>query len=79
MTPHPHLSHDVYVDAYLSEISADLRSARTSRGLLRVVRRSIARSLVRSGVWLLPDKPEAIGHTVIVLSQSPSDDHRKAA
>jgi len=79
MTPHPQLSHDVYINAYLSEISHDMRSTRASSGPWHAIRRSVARGLVRSGAWLLPDKPEVIRGTVIVLGQTPSDDHRKAA
>jgi len=79
MTHGTHLSYDMYIDAYPAELSDDLRSTRASSGPLRSLRRSVARGLVRSGAWLLPDKPEVIGGTVIVLSQTPSDDHQKAA
>jgi len=79
MTQHTHVNHDMYVNAYLSEISHDMRSARASNGLLSALRRSVAHGLVRSGAWLLPDKPQVIGGTVIVLCQTPSNDHRKAA
>lgn len=79
MTHHTHLSYDMYINAYLSEVGHDLRSARASGGPWRAIRRYVARGLVRSGAWLLPDKPDVIGGTVFVLSQTPSDDHRKAA
>jgi hypothetical protein len=79
MTQHTPLSYDMYINAYLSEISHDMRSARESIGPWHALRKSIASSLVRSGAWLLPDKPQVIGGTVIVLSETSSDDHRKAA
>jgi len=61
-----HISTD-YVDAYAAELRLDLHHAWTQTPTTRRVRKSLARSLVRVGAWMLPDKPELVSDTILVL------------
>jgi hypothetical protein len=72
MTPYTHATSDVHVTVYQTEVRTALQRSRTQSGALHSLRRHIARGLVRTGAWLLPDKPEVIGGTVFVLPASPA-------
>ena len=80
MTPFTYTASDIHVDVYRQDVRVAISRSRTRPGVLHSLRRHIARGLVRTGAWLLPDKPEVIGGTVFVLSKA-SSDHivRKAA
>lgn len=73
MTPFTHLTNDTHIATYQAELRTELARARTASTPLHSLRTHIARGLVRAGAWLLPDKPEVIGGTVIVFSDSRDD------
>jgi hypothetical protein len=80
MTPFTYTASDIHVDVYLQDVRVAIRRSKTHQGATRSLRRYIARGLVRSGAWLLPDKPDLIGGTVFVLPGAPSGNAgRKAA
>lgn len=56
-----------YVGAYQAELTVDLRNAWSQTPATRQIRKGLARSLVRVGAWMLPDKPELVSDTVLVL------------
>jgi len=64
VTPFTQQTIDTHIRVYNDQVSADIHRAISTR---RPIRRAIARGLVRTGAWLLPDKPDMIGNTVIVL------------
>jgi hypothetical protein len=71
MTPYAHHSNNTYLRAYQAELAHDLSEAH-SRGVgFHSIRRSIARSLVRIGAWLLPEKTELVDGTIHVLKVDP--------
>lgn len=72
MTPYTQTTSDVHVTVYQTEVRAALQRSRAPSGARHTLRRHIARGLVRTGAWLLPDKPEVIGGTVLVLPTSPA-------
>lgn len=80
MTPYTHHITDQYLDAYLTEITRDLSESMRGDSITRSIRKSLARSLVRVGAWMLPDKPELVSDTILVLPKQPDDSPvRKAA
>lgn len=64
MTPFTQQAIETHIRVYNDQISTDIHRATSTRSSIR---RAIARGLVRTGAWLLPDKPDMIGSTVIVL------------
>jgi hypothetical protein len=80
MTPFTYVTVDTHIVAHQSQIGASLQQARAHPGPLHALRRHVARGLVRTGAWLLPETPEGIGGTVFALpNTSTSDVDRKAA
>lgn len=79
MTPLTHQTMDMHVKVYHDQLGADIRAARSIHAPLHRTRRAIARSLVRTGAWLLPDKPEMVGNTVLVLPQPQRDTSKQVA
>jgi hypothetical protein len=80
MTPFTYTTNDMHIDVYLNEVRVAMSQPRTHPAVIRSLRRHIARGLVRTGAWLLPDKPEVIGGTVFVLPKAPNNSaDRKAA
>lgn len=80
MTPYTHHITDQYLDAYLTEITRDLSESMRGDSITRSIRKGLARSLVRVGAWMLPDKPELVSDTILVLPKQPDDSPvRKAA
>jgi hypothetical protein len=73
MTPYTHTTSDIHINVYQQEIRDSIRSSKAHPGALRSLRRHIARGLVRTGAWLLPEKPEVIGGTVFVLPKAPNN------
>jgi len=76
MTPFTQQTIDTHVRVYTDNIAEDMRRARTTTSPLR---RAVARGLVRFGAWLLPDKPDMVGDTVIVLRHPRPDTTEQAA
>ena len=70
MTPFTHTTSDMHVDVYQQDVAIAIREAKAHPGSTRSLRRYIARGLVRTGVWLLPDKPDVIAGTVFALPNS---------
>lgn len=79
MTPFTHLTNDIYIDAYRSEVRSDIRTSRTAANPIHAVRRYVARGLVRTGAWLLPEKTDVIGATVSLLSNPRRDGAERRA
>ncbi|MGI9666792.1 MAG: hypothetical protein ACR2N2_06780 [Acidimicrobiia bacterium] len=80
MSPHNHHTNDMYIAAYTQELSHELRTAWTTGGTKRSLRRGIARSIVRFGAWMLPDTPELVdGHILVLEVRSTETDHLKQA
>ncbi|MEN8239619.1 MAG: hypothetical protein ABFR53_10495 [Actinomycetota bacterium] len=80
MTPFTPTTIDTHITVYDSELRGAIHRAKALPGALHSLRRHIARGLVRTGAWLLPDKPEVIAGTVFVLPGAPpGDTDRKAA
>jgi hypothetical protein len=80
MTPFTHITVDAHIGAHQSQIGASLQQARAHPGTLHALRGHVARGLVRTGAWLLPESPEVIGGTVFALPDTPTSDlDRKAA
>ncbi len=75
MTPFTQQAIDTHIRVYNDQVSADIQRATSTRS---PIRRAIARGLVRTGAWLLPDKPDMVGNTVIVLP-SPSEAPKQIA
>ena len=69
MTPYNHHISDTYLQAYGTELVSDLSEAH--RGGSRAFRRSIARRLVQLGAWMLPEKPDMVNGTILVLEIEP--------
>ena len=67
MTPYTHATNDIHVDVYQQDIRYAIGRSKGHPGALRSLRRHVARGLVRTGAWLLPEKPDVIGGTVFVL------------
>lgn len=64
MTPFTQPTIDTHIQVYNDLVIEDLHRATSTRS---PIRRAIARGLVRTGAWLLPDKPDMVGNTVVVL------------
>jgi hypothetical protein len=80
MTPFTHITVDVHVAAHQSQVGAGLLQARAHPGAFHALRRHVARGLVRTGAWLLPETSDLIGGIVLILPDTPSEDTgRKAA
>ncbi|MCL1588429.1 MAG: hypothetical protein M3092_08420 [Actinomycetia bacterium] len=80
MTPYTHTTSDVHINVYQQEVRDSIGRSKAHPGALRSLRRHVARGLVRTGAWLLPEKPEVIGGTVFVLPKAPDNSAgRKAA
>ena len=80
MTPHAHHSTDLYITAYQGELRAELTDAYSGGSTGNGIRRSIARSLVRIGAWMLPEKPGLIDGRILVLDvEHPAQPHQRAA
>ena len=73
MTPFTYTTSDIHVDVYQQDVRVAIRETKTHPGVFYSLRRHIARGLVRSGAWLLQDKPEVIGGTVFVLPDATRD------
>ena len=56
-----------HIEAYQSWMLPELHSALTAEPTLRKIRTSVARSLVRVGAWMLPDRPELVSDSILVL------------
>jgi hypothetical protein len=56
-----------HLEAYRTWMLPELHSAMTAEPTLRTIRKSVARSLVRVGAWMLPDRPELVSDTILVL------------
>ncbi|MCB1245692.1 MAG: hypothetical protein KDB69_00325 [Acidimicrobiia bacterium] len=79
MTPITAFSND-QLNLYVDALAADLTVAYRSTPITRKARRTVARLLVRVGAWMLPDKPELVSDTVLVLpKQTEQPDVRTAA
>lgn len=76
MTPFTQPSIETHVQVYMDQVSEDIHRAISTRS---PIRRAIARGLVRTGAWLLPDKPDRIGNTVIVLPAPPRESSQQGA
>jgi hypothetical protein len=69
-----------HLEAYRAWMLPELHSAMTAEPALRKIRKSVARSLVRVGAWMLPDRPELVSDTITVLPKPASRrDVQKAA
>lgn len=55
------------VSAYQSWMLPELHEAMAAEPTHRTVRQSVARSLVRMGAWMLPDRPQMVTDSVLVL------------
>ena len=64
MTPYTQQSINTHVQVYKDLVRADIHRATSTKS---PIRRAVARGLVRTGAWLLPDKPDMVGNNVIVL------------
>ena len=73
MTPTNHHLSDTYLDAYRTEVSIDLRAARSPRDPVRSIRGRIARAMVRLGVSMMPERPSVVDGRIIVLAQPIGD------
>jgi hypothetical protein len=60
------LSND-HLEAYQSWMLPELHSALTAEPTLHKIRKSVARSLVRVGAWMLPDRPQLVSDSILVL------------
>lgn len=69
MTPYNHHISDTYIKAYDAELARDLSEAHRVRPAN--LRRSIARRLVQFGAWMLPDEPDIVNGTIVVLEIEP--------
>lgn len=67
MTPYTHTNIETHVDVYQQDVRAAIDRSRTYPSALYSLRRYVARGLVRSGAWLLPDKTEVIEGSVFNL------------
>ena len=69
-----------HLEAYQTWMLPELQSALTAEPALRTIRKSVARSLVRVGAWMLPDRPELVSDTILVLPKpATARDIQKAA
>lgn len=79
MTPYTHHISDTYLDAYIRELNTDLVTAHREEAFRRTLRKGVARTLVRVGAWMLPDKPELVSDTILVLPKRPDGGTAKRA
>ncbi len=79
MAPYTHLTNDIYLGAYRSEVRSEIRTSRTAANPIHAVRRYVARGLVRTGAWLIPEKTDVIGATVSLLSDPRRDGAERRA
>lgn len=78
MTPYTAHSND-QLNLYVDGLAADLTVAYRSGTATRQIRRGIARLLVRVGAWMLPDKPDLVAGTILVMPKQQDGSIRKAA
>ncbi len=76
MTPYTQPTIDTHVRVHMDQVRADILRVPSTRS---PIRRAIARGLVRTGAWLLPDDVVSVGNTVIVLPQTPPGEMPKQA
>jgi hypothetical protein len=80
MTPHAYHQNDRYLNAYLAELSSDLRRAHTTESSMTATRRSLARAMVTMGTRMSPDHPsEAMHGELLLLTGQRTDNTRQAA
>lgn len=81
MTPYAHHNNDLYLSAYGAELTKELTEAHSGSDTGRHgIRRSIARSFVQIGAWMLPEKPELVDGRILVFDFEPPDHaHQRAA
>ncbi len=79
MTPHAYHQTDRYLNAYLAELSSDLRRAHAAERPMTATRRSLARAMVRIGTRMSPATSEAMSGELLVLTGHRTDDTRRAA
>ncbi|MEN8041928.1 MAG: hypothetical protein ABFR95_10540 [Actinomycetota bacterium] len=79
MTAFTHQTLQEHVRVHQAQVTADVHASLQSNGLLRKMRRSVAEGLVRTGAWLLPDKPGMVGTTVLVLPRQNKEGPRQIA
>jgi hypothetical protein len=79
MTPHAYHQNDHYLNAYLAELSSDLRGAHATQSPVTATRRSLARTMVKMGARVSPDTSEAMRKELLVLTGHRTDDTRRAA
>ncbi len=79
MTPHAYHQNDLYLNAYLAELSSDLRRAHTAESPVTGTRRSLARTMVKMGTRMSPDTSEAMHGELLVLTDQRTDNTRRAA
>ncbi|HSJ70742.1 MAG TPA: hypothetical protein VLA29_03740 [Acidimicrobiia bacterium] len=79
MTPHAYHQNDRYLNAYLSELSSDLRGARATESPVTATRRTLARTMVKMGTRMSPDTSDAMRGELLVLTGHRTDDSRRAA
>jgi hypothetical protein len=60
------------LEAYQAWMLPELQTAMTAEPTLHKIRTFVARSLVRVGAWMLPDRSELVLDSVIVLPRRAS-------
>lgn len=69
MTPYTAHSNDL-LNIYVDDLARDLTVAHSLGSSTTRIRREVARTLVRIGAWMLPDKPEMVSDTILVLPRA---------
>lgn len=67
MTAYTHHVSDTYLHAYMSELTSELTTAYRQEPVHKTLRTGVARTLVRVGAWMLPNEPEFVSDTIVVL------------
>ena len=67
MTPYGYQQTHDYLDAHVAELARDLAAAHRLGSTSRRFRKGVGRFLVRVGAWMMPDKPELVSDTILVL------------
>jgi len=80
MTPFTHITIDTHITAHQSQVHGAVQQAKAHPGMLDALRTHLARGLVKTGAWLLPDTVEDVAGTLLILPDAPAGDTgRKAA
>lgn len=79
MTPHAYHQNDLYLRAYLAELSSNLRGAHATESPVTATRRTLARTMVKMGTRMSPDTTEPMHGELLVLTGQRTDDTRRAA